>query len=104
MPLVVGYRRIRITVELHYGIDELPYFLIGGMKDMGTIFMDVDVFHQLTIDIAAQVGTLVDDQAPLVMPASHAGKGGSEQAGTDNQIVIRFHGCIYECFFSVSQT
>ena len=52
LALVVGYRRVGVSVELHDGVDEVPYLFVGGMEDMCTILMHVDALYILTIDVA----------------------------------------------------
>ena len=59
------------------------------MEDMGAILMHMDALDLLAIDIPAQMGPLLDDQALLSVPVGEMGERGAEQAGADNQIVIR---------------
>ena len=60
LALVVGDRRVGVAVELHDGVDEVPHLLAVRVEDMGTIFMDIDSFDGLAIDIAAQIGAFVN--------------------------------------------
>ena len=49
----IGDWRIRIAVEFHDAIHKFPYLFIISMEDVGPIFVDIDTFHILAIDIAA---------------------------------------------------
>ena len=60
------------------------------MEDVGAIDMDVDSLHFLGIDVAGDIGTLVDDQNGLARFLRLAGKDRTVQTGTDDQIIV-FH-------------
>lgn len=60
------------------------------MEDMGTILMHMNAFYILTIDIATKLWPLVDDEASLALLFGKIGKGRTEKAGANNQIVV-FH-------------
>jgi hypothetical protein len=90
LAFVIGYRGIGITVELDNGIGKVPDLLVGGMEDMGAILMDIDTLDVLTIDITTQMVALVDDQTLLAVKTGHAGKSGTIDAGSNNQIVVTF--------------
>ena len=79
--LIVSYWRVGIAVKLYNGVDEVPHLLIGGMEDMCAILMHVDALDVLTIDIATQVRSLVNDQTLLALLMSKMGECGSEKTG-----------------------
>lgn len=49
------------------------------MEDMGTVFVDVDAFDVLAIDITAQVWAFVYDQAPLASLFGLVGECGTKE-------------------------
>ena len=55
---------------------------------MCAILMHVDALDVLAIDVAAQVGALVYDEAPLALLVGEMGERGSEEAGAHDKIVI----------------
>lgn len=57
---------------------------------MCAILMHVDALDGLTIDIATQVRSLVDDQALLALLMSKMGECGSEKTRPDYKIIIFF--------------
>ena len=61
LALVVGHGGVGVAVELDDGVNEVPHLLVGGVEDMGSVFVDVNAFDILAIDIAAQVGAFVND-------------------------------------------
>ena len=52
------------------------------MEDMCAILVHVDALDVLAIDVAAQVGAFVYDEAPLALFAGEMGERGSEETGT----------------------
>ena len=90
LALIVSNRRIRITVKLHNGVHKVPHLLIGCMEDMCPILMHIDTLNVLTIDVAAQMRTLVYHQTLLTHLLCPIGKRSAEQSGTHYQIIV-FH-------------
>ena len=62
---------------------------------MCAILVHVDALDVLAIDVAAQVGPLVYDQAPLALLVGEVGERGSEEAGADDEIVVMVVHCYY---------
>ena len=87
--LVVGHGRVGVTVEGHDAVDEVPHALVGGVEDVGAILVDVDAFHILAIDIAAEVWALVDDKAAGTSLMGEVGEGGTEEAGAHDEVIVR---------------
>ena len=58
------------------------------MEDVGPILMHMDALHLKAMDIAPCMGTLVDDKAALSSLTCFAGKEGTKEAGTYNQVVV----------------
>ena len=90
-PLVVGYRRVGVSVERGDGVDEVPHFLVGGVEDVGAINVYVDSFHFFAIHIATQVWTLVNHKAFLAFLVGEVGESGSEETRTHDEVVVFFH-------------
>ena len=88
LALVVGYGGVGVAVELDDGVHEVPYLLVGGVEDMGTVFVDVDTFDVLAIDVTAEVGAFVYDEAGLACLTGFVGEGGAEEAGAYYQIIV----------------
>ena len=82
--MVVGYRTVGVSVEGHDGVYKVPDDLVVSMEDVGSIFMDVNAFNILAIDIAAQVGTLVYDKAIFALLFGLMGEGCAEEARAYN--------------------
>lgn len=91
--LVVGHGRVGVSVEGHDAVDKVPHTLVGGVKDVGAILVDVDALHILAIDVAAEVRSLVDDKATGAPFMGEVGEGGTEEAGAHDEVVVRIrHG------------
>ena len=78
--LVVGNRRIGKAVELNDMVDEIPNLTVAGVEDMGTVFVHIDTFGGLTVDIATKMGPLVNDKATLAMMVGLMGKCGTKES------------------------
>jgi hypothetical protein len=78
--MIVGYRAIGVPVERYDAIHEVPDLFVVSMEDVGTILMDVYAFHIFAIDVAAQMGALVNDKAFLSLLGRFVSKGGSKKA------------------------
>ena len=76
-PLVIGDGRIRVPVERNEGIHEIPDLFVGRMENMGPICVDMDSFDFPAVQIAAQLGTLVDDKAALPLLLRKMGERGA---------------------------
>ena len=50
----------------------------------------IDALDVLAINVAAQVGALVYDEAPLALLVGEVCERGSEEAGADDEIVVSF--------------
>ena len=90
LALVVGHGGVGVAVKLNDGVHEIPHSLVGGVEDMGTILVDVNAFDVLAIDIAAEMGAFVDNEAGLACLTGFVGEGGAKEAGTNNKIIV-FH-------------
>ena len=56
--MVIRYRRISKTIELRKLIHIVPYTFIISMKNMRTIFVNIDSFNLFCIHIPAILGRL----------------------------------------------
>ena len=62
------------------------------MKNMRTVLVYVDALPLFAIDVASQMGALVDHQALLALPMCHAGIGRPEESSANHQeVVFSFH-------------
>ena len=52
--------------------------------------MHVDALDALAIDVAAEMGAFVYDEAPLPLLMGKMGECGSEKAGANDEIVVFF--------------
>lgn len=92
MPFIIGNRTVRIPVEGDNRVDEIPDVLVIRMEDMGTILVHVNAFNIFTINIPTELGTLVDDKAFLPVFMSEISEGRTEEAGTDDEVIVVKHG------------
>ncbi len=86
--LVVGHGGVGVAVELDDGVHEVPHLLVGGVEDMGAVFVDINAFDILAIYIATEVGAFVNDEAFLACLTGFVGEGGAEEAGAYYQIIV----------------
>ena len=89
--MVIGHRRVGVAVKLRKLPNIVPYFLIVGMEDVRTVFMDIDALHFLRIDIACHLRTAVDDHYALTGFPGLMCEHRTEQSGTDDEIIYMFH-------------
>ena len=90
LPVVVRHGTIGEPVELHNGIDELPHLFVGGMEDVRAIFVHVDALCVLAEQVAAELPTLVNHQAPFAAPHSEISERRAIQPRANDEIVV-FH-------------
>ena len=57
-----------------------PDLLVGGVKDMGAVLVDLNALHRFAVNVAAGVVPPVDDQTPLSPVCCLPGKHRAEQA------------------------
>ena len=60
------------------------------MKNMGTVFVDMDPFHFFRVNITRHIGALIDHKNLFPSVSRFSCEHGSVQAGTDDQIIV-FH-------------
>ena len=89
LTLVVCHRGVGVAVEGGKAVDIVPHLFIIGVEDVRAVAVDGDALDILGIDIAGDVAALINDQAPFAGGSGLVGKDGSEQTGTDDQIIIR---------------
>ena len=87
--LVVGHRRVGVTVEFHDGVHKVPHPFAVGMEDVGTILVDIDTFYILAIDVAAEMLAFINHQTFLPLLLGKVGKSSSKQTGTYNKIIVQ---------------
>ena len=60
--MIIGHRRIGETVELRKSRNVFPHLCIIGVKNMGTVFMDMNSFHGFRINVSRHIRAFIDDQ------------------------------------------
>ena len=88
LTVIVGDRAVGEPVEFSKPGNIIPDFFIVGMENMGTVFMHVDAFHVFCINIAGNIGPLVNDKDRLACRFCLLGKNSAEQTGAYNQIIL----------------
>ena len=73
-------------------VDIIPNGLVVGVEDVGAVDMDVDALDLLGVDIAGNVGALVDDQDGFSRPHGLPGADRAVESRADDQIIIMRHG------------
>ena len=93
LAVVVCHRAVGVAVELCKLVHILPHSLVVGMEDMCTVAVDVDALHRLRVDIACNVAALIDHKALLACLFCFLCKDRAVKAGTNDQVIVLFHGC-----------
>ncbi len=65
LVLIHGHRGVDIMVKFRKLIDILPYFLIAGVENVGSVPVYVDAVHIFTVNISGDVVPLINHQAGL---------------------------------------
>ena len=91
--MIVRHRAVGVAVELCKLVHILPHGLVVGVEDMCTVAVDVDALHRLRVDIACNVAALVNDEALLACFFCFLCKDRAIKAGTNDQVIVLFHGC-----------
>lgn len=90
---VVGHRGVGVAIELDDGVHKVPHLPVGGVEDMGTVLVDVNAFDVLAIDVTAEVGAFVYDEAGFASLTGFVGEGGAEEAGAYYEVIV--YGCCH---------
>jgi hypothetical protein len=72
------------VVKFHNGTHKIPDFLIGCMKNMRPIFVNIDSLYILAIDIASKMRTFIYYQATFPLLVSFIGKCCSKKTGAND--------------------
>lgn len=91
LALVVGHRGVDVVVEFDEAVHELPHFAVGGVEDVGAVFVDADAFALLAVSVSARVGPSVDDQRFLTGPCGPVSCDCAEKSGSDDQVIVFRH-------------
>lgn len=62
LALVVSHRAVGVAVKFCQTVDKIPYLPVAGMKNVGSVFVDMDTFHIFTVDVACLNGLFFDHQ------------------------------------------
>lgn len=77
-------------IEAGKSVDVLPDFFVARMENMGAVLVNLNAFNLFRIDVAGDVATFFYDETALAALRGFVSKYSTEQAGTDNQIIV-FH-------------
>ena len=91
LVLVYRHRRIDIIIELRKLIHIIPDLPVRSMKDVRAVFVHMDPFNILTVNISRNMVPAVDDQAAFPFPAEFIRHHSAVQARSYDQIIILFH-------------
>ena len=91
LALVIGHGGVGEPVEGGELVDVVPDLGVVGVEDVSAVDVDVDALHLFGVDVAGDVGALVDDQNLLAGVSGGAGAHSTVQAGADDQIIIMRH-------------
>lgn len=89
--MIVSNRGVDVVVEFGELADILPDVLERGVEDMGTVFVDVNSFDVLGVDIACDVIASIDHKTALADAMCLMGEYSTGDAGTHNEVVISSH-------------
>ena len=101
--VVIGHRRVGKPVERRKAVHIVPDLPAVGMEDMCPVDMDLDSLHVFGIDVACDIGTLINDKDLLSGLRRFPGKHRAVQSRADNQIIIHdlsLHGLCFRFLFS----
>ena len=93
LALVIGHGGVGEAVEFRELVDIIPNGAVIGVENMGTVDVDVDALDLLGVDIAGDVGPLVDDQDLFAGLQSLPGADRAVKTRADDQIIILRHKC-----------
>ena len=76
--------RIDVVVEIGELIDVLPDVFIISVKNVGTVFMDIDAVLVFGINVTSDVVTFVNDENGFAGSTSTFCNSGAKEAGSNN--------------------
>ena len=89
--LIYRHRRIDIIVELRKLIYIIPDLPVRGMEDMRAVFVHMDPFNILAVNISRNMVPAVNDQTAFPFPAEFIRHHSAVQARAYDKIIIFFH-------------
>ena len=87
----VGYGTVCIAVEGYEAIYKIPNCLVGGVKNMGSILMNMDALNLFTLDVPAQMLAFLDYETLPARFPGEMGECGAIEAASYNQIVVHIN-------------
>ncbi len=90
LAFIVSDRAVDIIVEATKAVHVAPHTLIGGMEDVRSIAMHVDIGHSLGITVAAYIGASLDDKAFLASLSCLISKHRAIESSANNKIIVHF--------------
>ena len=95
LAVIIGNGRIGIAVKLSEAIHILPGFLAVGVKDMGTIAVNLNSLNLLGEHIAADVVPFFNHQDGFFSLKHPLSKGRTEQPCPHHQIIVVHFGFLF---------
>ena len=89
------------VVELSEGVDILPHLSVRSVEDVGAVLVDVYALHLLGIDVACDIGALVDDEHAFAPFIEFVCADGAVKAAADDEIVV--HKFFLKLFFAAEK-
>ena len=88
--MIIGYGRIRKTVETGETLDKTPDRFIVRVENMSPVLMNLDPFNFFRINIPGYMIPPVDDQAFSARVRQLPGGCRAKEPRAHNQVVIHF--------------
>ena len=86
--MIVRHRGVREAVELREMVHIVPHFFIVGVEDVRAVFVHMDPFNVLRVNISRDLRPFVDDQALLPGFLCLLGEYSAVQPRAHDQIII----------------
>ena len=90
LAFVVGNRAVDVIVEAAKVVDITPYTFVGGVENMRTVAMHIDIGHRLGVAVAAYMGATLDDKAFFASLSCLISKHRAIESSANNKIIVHF--------------
>jgi hypothetical protein len=88
LTIVISNRTVGIAIKGDDVVDKIPNLSIVGMEDMCAIGMDIDSFYLFTIEVSAQMRSLINNETGFSGLLRAIGKCSTVQSCSYNDIVV----------------
>jgi hypothetical protein len=83
-----GKGRVDVVVEFGKAVEKPPHRLVGRVKDVGPIAMNMNAFRLVGVAVPRHMGAALDHQNPLATIRRQACEGAVIQAGSNHKVVV----------------